>query len=42
MTTHYRTTDGSPHDLTPAQFAALQGNGKAALLRLWLIDAQAR
>jgi hypothetical protein len=27
-------------DLTPEQFAALQANGKAAWLRLWIVDAK--
>lgn len=38
MTLHYRTTDGSLHDLTAEQYAALVANGKAAVLRLWSVD----
>jgi hypothetical protein len=40
MSIYYRTTDGSFHDLSVEQFSALQDNGKAAALRLYVVDAQ--
>ena len=40
MTTYYRTTDAQLRYLTPEQFAALQANGKAANLRLWVVDSR--
>jgi hypothetical protein len=38
MTTYYRTKDGSFHELSAEQFAALQANGKAEALRLYVVD----
>lgn len=41
MTTYARIADGAvvaTFDLTPEQYAALQANGKAANLRLWIVD----
>lgn len=38
MTLYYRTTDGSTHDVSAEQYALLEANGKAALLRLWSVD----
>lgn len=40
MTTYYRVTDGAVRDLDDAQFAAMQANGKAANLRLYVVDVQ--
>jgi hypothetical protein len=40
MSTYYRTTDGSFHELSAEQFAALQANGKATALRLYVIDVK--
>jgi hypothetical protein len=40
MSTYYRTTDGSVHELSAEQFAALQANGKADALRQYVIDAK--
>lgn len=40
MTTYYRTTDGSLHELTEEQYAALLVNGKAAILRAYSVDPQ--
>jgi hypothetical protein len=44
MTTYYRlpteTQQATLVELTPEQYAALQENGKAANLRLWVVDAQ--
>lgn len=39
MTLYYRIPDGSIFNLTPAQYAELQANGKATYLRLWSVDA---
>jgi Tfp pilus assembly protein PilW len=40
MSTYYRTTDGSFHELSAEQFAALQTNGKADTLRLYVVDVK--
>ena len=40
MTTYYRVSDGALRELTPENFAVMQSNGKAADLRLFVVDAQ--
>jgi hypothetical protein len=40
MTTYYRITDSTFHELTAEEYAARQANGKAVALRLYVIDAK--
>jgi hypothetical protein len=39
MTTYFRTSDASLHELSAETYAALSAN-KLALLRLWVVDTQ--
>lgn len=40
MSKYLRISDGTLHELTPERFAQMQANGKAAGLRLFVVDAR--